>query len=90
MLDINNVEVNLMFCICNDWNNFNVGILNKDTLQCELVLRDTSKVTFVRKEKKQRKELPTFKPQFTVRTVEIVNIAFPGIFQRARHAGETA
>ena len=91
MLDINNVEVNLMFAsamigitlMC-------MGILNKDTLQCELVLRDTSKVTFVRKEKKQRKELPTFKRQFTVRTVEIVNIAFPGIFQRARHAGETA
>ena len=85
MLDINNVEVNLMFASAM------IGItLNKDTLQCELVLRDTSKVTFVRKEKKQRKELPTFKRQFTVRTVEIVNIAFPGIFQRARHAGETA
>ena len=85
MFDINNVEVNLMFASAM------IGItLNKDTLQCELVLRDTSKVTFVRKEKKQRKELPTFKRQFTVRTVEIVNIAFPGIFQRARHAGETA
>ena len=85
MLYINNAEVNLMFASAM------IGItLNKDTLQCELVLRDTSKVTFVRKEKKQRKELPTFKRQFTVRTVEIVNIAFPGIFQRARHAGETA